>query len=110
MTKRQKTGGRKKGTPNRVTATVRETFEKVFNALQDGRDADLEVWARDNPTEFYKLAARLIPVDMTMQAGITMQVISGVPQPGEHKTIEHQPSDVIDVEAVAVEDKAGDLV
>lgn len=70
MAKGFKTGGRAKGTPNKITATVRETFERVFNALQEGGTADLESWAKENPTEFYKLVSKLIPAELSIDAAV----------------------------------------
>lgn len=73
--------GRPKGVPNKMTATIRENFERVFHMLQDDKNpARLEAWARANPTEFYKLAAKLIPVDVAHQGNITLSVITGVPR------------------------------
>ena len=57
--RKPKTGGRRKGTPNKVTATARENIIAVFNRL--GGTAAMAEWARENQTEFYKLYARLIP-------------------------------------------------
>jgi hypothetical protein len=56
-----KAGGRKRGSPNRLTRGAREAFELAFQAI--GGVKELEAWARANPTEFYKLYARLIPVE-----------------------------------------------
>lgn len=72
-------GGRPKGTPNKVTASIRETFSNVFNALQNDEKANLTSWGKDNTTEFYKLASKLIPLDVAVQGGLTLQVITGVP-------------------------------
>ena len=58
-----KTGGRKAGTPNKATTKAREAFALAFDAIGGG--ASLAQWARENQTEFYKLYARLIPVDHT---------------------------------------------
>jgi hypothetical protein len=40
MAKRRKTGGRKKGTPNKTTAEDREAFRMVY----EGRLGDLDRW------------------------------------------------------------------
>jgi hypothetical protein len=61
VAKRPKTGGRVAGTPNKVTATAREAFTLAFHGI--GGTPALEVWAKANPTEFFKLYARLIPVE-----------------------------------------------
>ncbi len=76
----KKFGGRQKGTPNKVTATVRETFERVFSQLQEGDDANLQTWAEQNPTEFYKLSSKLIPTDVALQGALIVNVVTGVPK------------------------------
>lgn len=58
----RKFGGRVKGTPNKVTASVKSSFEEAFNMLQRNDKANLLAWAERNTTEFYKLASKLIPV------------------------------------------------
>lgn len=65
--KGKKTGGRTEGTPNKLTATVKEVFTNVFTELQSDSEVNLAVWGKANPTEFYKLCGRLIPaaVDVT---------------------------------------------
>ena len=54
-----KTGGRQPGVPNKFTASFREAVRHVYNGL-GGHKAFLE-WARANPTEYYRIAARLTP-------------------------------------------------
>lgn len=56
-----KTGGRQKGVPNKLTATVKDVFTSVFNKLQEDPEAKLEIWGKENPTDFYKLCSKLIP-------------------------------------------------
>lgn len=58
-----KTGGRKKGVPNRTTVLAREAFNLAFGSL--GGVEALAEWGKVNRDEFYKLYARLIPVDVT---------------------------------------------
>lgn len=67
MAKGKKTGGRTAGTPNKVTKSAREAFALAFDGL-GGADA-LTSWAIDNPTEFYKLYARLIPQEHVGEGG-----------------------------------------
>ena len=59
--KRPKYGGRKKGTPNKLSLTIKESVLEVFATL-GGVDAMAD-WARANPSEYYKIAARLIPTE-----------------------------------------------
>lgn len=56
--------GRPKGTPNKLTKTVKEAFEIAFQNLQEQPGARLADWAKDNPTDFYRIAAKLIPAEL----------------------------------------------
>lgn len=59
--------GKAKGTINKLTKSVKECFETVFTELQQDPQANLLKWGKENPSEFYKLCAKLIPaaIDMT---------------------------------------------
>ena len=57
-----KTGGRLPGVNNRFTGAFREAVQVVYNGL-GGHTAFLE-WAKENRTEYYRIAARLIPGEM----------------------------------------------
>lgn len=62
--KRAKTGGRQKGTPNKSTRALRDALLEVYAQLQaeaGGDNGHFLDWARDNPTEYYKLALRILP-------------------------------------------------
>jgi hypothetical protein len=62
--------GRQKGAKNKLTNDVRQAFHKVYDEMghnievdgvkQTGHEAFLG-WARDNPTEFYRLYGKMIP-------------------------------------------------
>lgn len=54
-----KTGGRKKGTPNHVTAGAKSNVMAVFEML--GGAKGFAEWASENKTEFYRHYAKLIP-------------------------------------------------
>lgn len=64
-------GGRPKGAKNKLTITVRETVLNVFNKLQGDQKHNLEAFAKENPKEFYQIAAKLIPSEIT---GTTTQI------------------------------------
>lgn len=51
--------GRRKGSQNKVTRAFKEAVLLAFHELE-GVDG-LVTWGRANRTEFYKIAARLIP-------------------------------------------------
>lgn len=57
-----KTGGRKKGTPNKFTASVKAAFEEAFDRM--GGVEALVSWAQSEPTEFYKLYSKLLPAEI----------------------------------------------
>ena len=62
MAKGRKTGGRRPGSVNKTTASVKEALSLAFDDL-GGRTA-LVGWARRNKTEFFKLWAKLLPQDL----------------------------------------------
>ena len=69
----KKRGGRKAGVPNKLTKTVREAFEAAFHEMQrGGSPVTLEKWAKKNPTEFYKLAAKLIPQEINANVNVDL--------------------------------------
>lgn len=68
-TKRPAKAGRRAGTPNKLTQSVKEAFEAAFNDLQSDEANSLLQWAKQNPTDFYKLAAKLIPLQLTGKDG-----------------------------------------
>ena len=55
--------GRPKGLQNRVTVECKRAFAMAFEGL--GGVPKLIAWAQENQTEFYKLYARLIPVELS---------------------------------------------
>lgn len=60
--------GRKPGVPNKLTATVRSVFEATFNEMQEtGKPYSLPEWGKKNPKDFYQLASKLIPVQVSAQ-------------------------------------------
>ena len=67
MPKGAKFGGRKKGTPNKLTKSAREAYQLAFDAI--GGVVEFAAWAQANQTEFYKLHARLIPVEHVGEGG-----------------------------------------
>lgn len=75
--KRTKVGGRVKGTPNKVSASAKENIVAVFTRL--GSTAAMAKWAKDNQTEFYKLYARLLPVELEGQLNGNLTVLMDDP-------------------------------
>lgn len=60
-----KLGGRQKGTPNKLTASIKEAIREAFDDL--GGVPSLVKWGKQNPDAFYPLWARLAPseIDVT---------------------------------------------
>lgn len=69
--------GRPKGAVGKLNKTVKETVLAVFQELQNDPKANLLQWAKKEPTEFYKIAAKLIPTEIggTMKKVITVKVV-----------------------------------
>jgi len=57
--------GKPLGAKNKSTKLVKDTFAEVFTMLQYDEQANLKTWGSKNPTEFYKLASKLIPIQVS---------------------------------------------
>jgi hypothetical protein len=67
MAKGKKTGGRKPGTPNKVSRVVKDDVIAVFERL--GGVEHMEAWAKANPGDFYKtLFKALVPRPMEVSS------------------------------------------
>lgn len=64
----ERRGGRQKGTPNKTTATMKAAIQSVYDQLQsdhgDEPHSHFIAWAKANDTEFYKLASKLLPLQV----------------------------------------------
>jgi hypothetical protein len=69
-------GGRKAGTPNKVTANVKAALLHAYAAI--GGDDHFAKWARKNPTEFYKLYAKLLPTEVSVTGEMETRTITEV--------------------------------
>ena len=65
----------------KLNKTVKETVLAVFNELQSDPKVKLSAWAKDEPTEFYKIAAKLIPTEVAgnIDSKITLTIVRGKP-------------------------------
>lgn len=66
--------GRPKGVPNKLTRTVKESFEAAFREAQGLPGVKLSDWMAANPTEFYRIAAKLIPAEIRGDMTHTVQL------------------------------------
>ena len=67
-----KTGGRKKGSLNKTTVAMKDAMLSVYADLQaeaGGGNGHFLDWARGNSTDFYRLAARLLPLQVSGEGG-----------------------------------------
>lgn len=54
--------GRPKGVPNKSTMAVKEALHSVFHDI--GGVERMATWAREEPGEFYKLYAKMLPAEV----------------------------------------------
>lgn len=57
--------GRPEGSTNHLTKTVKETVLSVFTELQADKKVSLKAFAKKYPRDFYQIAAKLIPTEIT---------------------------------------------
>jgi hypothetical protein len=62
--------GRPKGSPNKLSGTVKDNVIAVFDAI--GGNATMAAWAEGNQTEFFRLYSKLLPTDVNVQADLTI--------------------------------------
>ena len=74
----QKTGGRKKGTPNKTTALLKDA---ILRAAENAGDGDMVEYltqqARLNPGPFMTLLGKVLPMQVTGEdgGGIVVEII-----------------------------------
>lgn len=75
--KGDKRAGRPKGIQNKINKTVKETVLSVFNTLQDDPQNNLTAFAKAYPRDFYNIAAKLIPTELSGKVSekITLQIV-----------------------------------
>lgn len=73
MAKGVKTGGRKKGTPNKVTADLRAAIMQAFSNV--GGSDYLEKQSEQNPTAFMTLLGRVLPLQHTGEGGGPLSLV-----------------------------------
>lgn len=65
--------------PGKFTSTVKETVLAVFNTLQDDPKNNLTKFAEKYPRDFYNIAAKLIPTELTgtLNNNTTLRIVRG---------------------------------
>lgn len=56
--------GREPGIPNKLSKSVRQAVLDAFNKMQEDPNVNIEQWGKENPKEFYLIAAKLIPTEI----------------------------------------------
>lgn len=74
--KKPPNSGRKAGTTNKSITRAREAFALAFDAI--GGIDGLARWARRNKGEFYRLYARMIPMEVTGTVGLRSSFVQAV--------------------------------
>ncbi len=85
----QKTGGRQVGTPNKVTTIFKDAVRTVYENI--GGHTAFAAWAKEHPTDFYKIAARLIPTKTASKqdTNLTIEIVKFSPEAEDEPVIEH---------------------
>ena len=67
----RKTGGRQKGTPNKITASLKQAILDAADAAggEDGTVGYLTRQATENPAAFMTLLGKVLPTDHTNSGG-----------------------------------------
>jgi hypothetical protein len=86
-------GGRAKGQTNLVTKAAKEALELAFQGV--GGVPALIKWGKDNKTEFYKIWARLIPKDVSVNPGVGLEEMLQRLSTGRDDTV---PGEYLEVE------------
>jgi len=71
--------GRPKGVQNKITRTVKETVLSVFNDLQADPKHNLKKFAENYPRDFYTIAAKLIPTEISAKIESSVPVLKNNP-------------------------------
>jgi len=74
-----KTGGRKKGTPNKLTSEVRLLIRSALDAV--GGERYLRQCAKETPTAFLTLIGKLLPLEVqaNVETEVVINVTTGIP-------------------------------
>ena len=68
--KGKKTGGRQKGSLNKITQemqTVREVVLAAFHTMQEDPENNIIEWGKRETTEFYRIASKLLPNEVVAE-------------------------------------------
>jgi len=66
--------GKPKGAITKSTKLVKDVFADAFTELQKDKAVNLIAWGKENPTEFYKIVSRLIPMQVDEIGKATIRI------------------------------------
>jgi hypothetical protein len=68
----QKAGpGRPKGVANKANRMFMEALSDAVEAMQNSKDHNLFAWGKKHPTEFWKIASKLLPTSIQADIDVT---------------------------------------
>lgn len=66
--------GRQKGSENKITKQFKDLLAETYEALEKKKGHGLQIWAEGNPTDFYRICAKLVPQQITGEGGGPIEV------------------------------------
>lgn len=63
--------GRPKGMKNKSSTMFLEALSDAVQAMQNSKDHNLFAWGKKNPTEFWKIASKLLPTSIQADIDVT---------------------------------------
>lgn len=72
-----KLGGRKKGTPNKLTVEVKAAWEEAIAHAQGVPGAALKDWAVANPDKFWPITMQMVPKKTELSGALTLEHLLG---------------------------------
>lgn len=73
----ERRGGRKKGQTLASTTAVKEALSLAFEGI--GGTPKLIAWANEQPTEFFKLWAKMLPQELIAKVAVIPAEVSEIP-------------------------------
>ena len=67
--------GRTKGSLNKISKTFKEILNEALLKIQNDPENNILQWAKKNPTEFYKLVSKLLPLQVESEITQTSTII-----------------------------------
>lgn len=82
MARGVKTGGRQKGTPNKISGQLKDLILKALELAggEGGAVEYLKQQAKANPSAFLSLVGRTLPTEAKIQSDVTHRYVARVPE------------------------------